>query len=59
MEKIVECAIVAVAVIVYIQFGIFIGRTFGTFEKFIFWHLNRLEKSLKERQSDSISPQQK
>ena len=58
MEEIIEGVIVVVGVIAYLQIGVFIGRTFGTFEKFVLWHLQRLERALKEWESNSISPDQ-
>lgn len=42
IEMIFEIVVGVLSVIGLLWAGVFIGREFGTFEKFIIWHLERL-----------------
>jgi len=50
--KIVEIIIVIISVIGLVWCGIFVGREFGTFEKFILALLNKLKEKLGDGQSN-------
>lgn len=49
-NMVIEAAIVVPCVIGLVYSGIFIGREFGSFEKFLLFFLERMEKSLEKWQ---------
>lgn len=42
---IIECAIAVISVIILLMSGIFIGKEFGTFEKFVIAVLKSIDKN--------------
>lgn len=48
IQFIIECIIGMGGVIILLWIGIFIGREFGNFEKFVLYFLKKLEKQLKD-----------